>query len=536
MSYTIGAYAIAQFSTAIISLVLVVLLWNRRHIRGGGALLLMFLAISWWSISAGFEAAAIEQSLKINWSKAAYVGAYISPPLFLLFASFYTNRKFVFTPLRLLALLIIPIMIISMALSNEMHGLIWSDFAPGPPGTNSLIYQHGLFFWIGIAYIFTIIFISSLTLFVFSVKSQKLYKHQNRLVILASIAPIAGSILYVSGLNPFPGFDLTPSSFLITGIALLVAISRQKFLDIIPISHELLINQFDDAVIVMDKNLRIIDLNVAAESMFLIERDAVIGKSAKEVLVVWRKINKSLAREDRSKFEIPFNSEGVEFLQVTVSPLRNSPSKFLGWIFVFEDITRRKNAEINLQRVNTKLENQLEQNRALQRKLKEQAIRDSLTGTYNRSYLGTTLKREIARAVRKSHPLSVFMIDLDHFKDINDTFGHAAGDLVIKSLGKILMEASRECDYVCRFGGDEFFVVMPEMNTENALVRAEKWRGMIKAKHVIFRQKKIAPTISIGIATYPHGTFSAEDIVEAADQALYMAKEDGRNCVRVYDG
>lgn len=534
MAYTINAYAMAQFTTAVITLAMVVLVWRKRHMRGGITLLLLFISIFIWSITAGFEAAAVSRTLKITWSKLSYFGAYLSPPFFLLFALFYTNRSFKVSPLKLVGLFIIPSVIISLAVTNEAHSLIWSGFRPGPAGTNSLIYEHGPLFWVGIIYIFTIVFLASLTMLLYSVKSQSLYKRQNRLIILASVFPITGTILYVSGLNPFPGMDIIPATFMFTGAALLVGISRQKLLDIIPISHEFLLDQFEDAVVVLDESMRIIDLNHAAEGLLIVERNEAIGRPGEETITLWTQLKTHFNPQVLKRIEITQNDPELKYLQTTLSPLRNMRGQFMGWTIVFTDITRRKTAELALHQVNTQLEKQLKEIQILQEKLQEQAIRDALTGAYNRGHLDAMLQRELARAKRKGYALSVLMIDIDHFKQINDSYGHNAGDLVIKSVAKMLMKDSRACDYVCRFGGDEFVVVMPEMGEEDAVSRAEKWRALLRSKRVIFRSNAIAPTISIGIAAFPRVDEGSSALVDAADRALYEAKEGGRDRVHVF--
>jgi len=534
MSYVINAYAIVQFATAFTTLVLIFHVWKRRQTSGGKALFLLFLAVFWWAVSAGFEAAAIPQALKVRWSQISYIGSFCSPPLFLIFSLFYTNRKFSFTPLRLLALFLIPIVMAAMAFSNDMHGLVWSGFIPGPEGTNSLIYEHGIVFSIGMVYMFAVVSFASLTLFLYSVKSQNLYRKQNQLIILASIFPIIGSVMYVSGLNPFPGLDLIPATFLITGTALLVGISRQKFLDVVPVSHEFLIDRFDDAVLVIDGSKRVIDLNQAAEKLLLGERDTVISRLGGDAIRFWDQMQPYFDTRQQKRFEIEQVEPETKYFQATTSPLQNNRTQFMGWMLVIVDITHRKMAEIALQNVNRKLENQLQEIQSLQKKLREQAIREAMTGAFNRGCLDETLARELARAKRNRYPLSVMMIDIDDFKKINDNYGHKAGDLVIKTVGKMLMNESRACDCVCRFGGDEFVVVMPEMDEAGAVTWAEKWRTQLKKRHMIFRTHTIAPMISIGIATYPNVNHGAGSLVDAADRALYAAKEGGRDCVHIF--
>ncbi len=170
-----------------------------------------------------------------------------------------------------------------------------------------------------------------------------------------------------------------------------------------------------------------------------------------------------------------------------------------------------------------------EEIKRLQGKLQEMAIRDPLTGLYNRHYLGETLKRELARAAREKYPISFIMIDIDHFKRVNDTFGHAAGDAVLQDFGVQLLRNSRASDILYRYGGEEFLAVLPKAKAEFALSVAEKWRKNFLNSSVVLESNEIRASISCGIAAYPkHGDTSA-DLIARADQALYQAKAAGRN-------
>ncbi|MFH0709821.1 MAG: GGDEF domain-containing protein [Pseudomonadota bacterium] len=164
-------------------------------------------------------------------------------------------------------------------------------------------------------------------------------------------------------------------------------------------------------------------------------------------------------------------------------------------------------------------------------KIKEQAIHDSLTGLYNRRYIAEILPREIVRAQRDMTPLSLVMIDLDHFKVINDTYGHAAGDAVLKNVAACLLESIRQNDFLCRFGGEEFLIVMSGITMDKAFVRMEACRKKIQNKLTIYDEHTISVTISAGISMFHlHGTHE-DELLKAADDALYVSKANGRNRV-----
>jgi len=196
----------------------------------------------------------------------------------------------------------------------------------------------------------------------------------------------------------------------------------------------------------------------------------------------------------------------------------------LVWSGIQTDVTERKRVEQALREANAQLEKRVGEIEALQAKLREQAMRDYLTGLFNRRYLDETMEREIARATRDARRLSVVMMDIDHFKGINDTYGHQAGDMVLIELAKLLQKLSRASDIACRYGGDEFVVVMPNASADQAFKRAEEWREAFAQMKFRTEEKKFKTTLSMGIATYSLHASSAQGVFQAADQALYQSK------------
>lgn len=190
---------------------------------------------------------------------------------------------------------------------------------------------------------------------------------------------------------------------------------------------------------------------------------------------------------------------------------------------------RLARADDELRSANKTLSQHLAEIQDLHRRLQEQAVRDPVTGLYNRRYLDETLEREVARAKREGYPLSLAMIDLDHFKLVNDTYGHKAGDEVLKTLGAMLQSHAREGDIPCRYGGEEFVLVWPRMAPEVARARAEHWREAFAARKIRHGEFEISATMSIGLATYPNHALTADALILGADHAMYKAKAAGRN-------
>jgi diguanylate cyclase (GGDEF)-like protein/PAS domain S-box-containing protein len=170
----------------------------------------------------------------------------------------------------------------------------------------------------------------------------------------------------------------------------------------------------------------------------------------------------------------------------------------------------------------------------LREALRTQSVRDALTGLYNRRYLEEVLEREVRRAARAAQSLGVLMIDLDHFKNFNDTYGHDAGDAVLRETGSSLSRGIRAEDFVCRFGGEEFVVILPTANLEAACGRAERLRLKMKELTILHHGRSMGMlTVSIGVAVFPEHGVSPKELMAAADAALYEAKRRGRDQVSV---
>ena len=171
-------------------------------------------------------------------------------------------------------------------------------------------------------------------------------------------------------------------------------------------------------------------------------------------------------------------------------------------------------------------------NLRLRESLREQSIRDRLTGLFNRRYMESALGRELARARRRGTPLTVIMIDVDHFKRFNDTYGHETGDEVLRVMGKYLNDSVRTEDVPCRYGGEELLLILPECNMKDGLTRAEGIRrGIEEDVMVVSNGARLQVTASLGIATFPLHGMEGEALLASADKALYIAKEGGRNKV-----
>ncbi len=188
-------------------------------------------------------------------------------------------------------------------------------------------------------------------------------------------------------------------------------------------------------------------------------------------------------------------------------------------ISVWSDITARVDAENEVKILNAELQ--------------EQAIKDPLTGLFNRRYMEESFERELIRAKRNGESLSVIMGDLDYFKKVNDTYGHLAGDEVLKKFGELMKQNARGSDIYCRYGGEEFLLILPDISIEKAAQRAEKLRFAMESSPIVFNDLSISVTASFGVSTFPENGDKRDILISEADKALYQAKERGRNQVYI---
>jgi len=244
------------------------------------------------------------------------------------------------------------------------------------------------------------------------------------------------------------------------------------------------------------------------------------------------KIHQLTSPKDRlqCKHVHKFNSE-VDFYQYMCVPLIG-PDMTLGLFHISSPIINESSESRNLILTVTERIALSISSLSLQEKLHEQTIRDPLTGVFNRRYMEKTLERELSRAVRHQGKLGILMIDVDNLKSTNDHYGHGAGDVLLRELGTFLSSNTRQEDIVCRYGGDEFLIVLNESSLEGAYKRARILQQGIKDLQLNYSDEIIGDIqVSIGVACYPEHSDHVSTLLEYADDALYQAKNKGRDQV-----
>lgn len=270
-----------------------------------------------------------------------------------------------------------------------------------------------------------------------------------------------------------------------------------------------------DIVWQLDGDGRFTYVNSADERLRGHPRDEVIGTLFRDLLTAAGKTAYDQALEHdggavRFEVEMLCKDSKTFWAEINAAPFHGPDGEVSGYIGVTRDATQRRQAS---------------------EALREQTIRDPLTGLFNRRFLDESLDREIARARRHNQPLALLMIDIDRFKQLNDTYGHPAGDEILRRVGELVRTRARGGDLPCRYGGEEFLLVLPKMALATAVERAEAWRVAFANDWTVVGDHAVAVTVSIGVAVFPDHGDGREALIEAVDQALYAAKRNGRNRV-----
>ncbi|MEW5826017.1 MAG: diguanylate cyclase [Candidatus Bipolaricaulota bacterium] len=530
MQWILTPEAGALYVTAGLSLVVFGLAWSRRSFAGGGPFAALFLAVAGYALVAGNEAGFVSLEWKIFWSKLEYAGSGATAALFLWFAARYAGRDRWLRGTRRVLLWIPAALAVAAVSTNELHGWVWPSFSPGPAGSNAVIYAHGPAFYLIVGQIYAYILVACAYLMAPALRPGTARRRQAGTVLLAALFPLVGGLLYVIAPPMLAGINLVPISFLLTGLVFLASLGFLRVFDLVPVARDRLMEQMPDAVLVLDARGRIADANAAALRLLRLDASS-LGREARYAVASWDRLGLSCGKPADRHFEATLSQEPLVVADVRVTPLRDRgrPS---GCLVVLRDITPRFLTEAELRIVNDRLGAQIRRVESLQEELREQAIRDGLTGLFNRRYLDEVLPRELERARHSGQSVSVIMIDLDHFKVVNDRRGHREGDRLLARLGALLRERTRAGDAACRYGGEEFLLVLPGTPTEVAAARAEEIRESF-ANLVLETRCGVPVTLSIGVASFPAHAETDDDLLQAVDRALYEAKHTGRDAVRV---
>lgn len=527
MSSQSQLYATLLLISGVVALMIVALTWHRRHATGGITLALMMAAMVVWSWTYALHWVFPNSPAPRFWLDATYLGVVSIPGLVLIIAIQLSGQWYrAVQPLRTI-LLIEPVLTLLLLWTDPFHHLFYGGLQSD---ALSLIYDGGPWFWVNVVYSYTILLIALSLLLKALIQSRGQIYRSQILVFTAGLGILfVVNLLGLFGYHPLPGLDLTPILFTITGLFFAVSISAFRMLDLVPVAQDVLMDQMQDGVIIVDYQGRIIDINQTAADLFEMPRMNLIGSNLTQASASIFGLTNAFAPLQQSSREVKIKDSPSKVLDIQINPLQSTSSRANGFLISWRDITRLKQIESELRKANEILSKNLLQIDTLRASLEEQVIRDPLTGLFNRRFLETILPDEFARAERLKVPISLLVIDIDHFKSVNDRFGHSVGDEVIKHLSRKIETSIRKGDWAIRYGGEEFLAVMIDTTGSSAYHRAEQLRKEIQDAVFLVQGEALQITISIGIAVFPDHGSAYEALFREADRSLYQAKSSGRN-------
>lgn len=510
---------------------------RQRIFPGRVSFVLIHIASLWWMFIAALEMAFQAPGCKMFWASMAWPGIIAMPTFWAVFLWQYVNSQH--TPLArryMLGFAVMPVVFWILALLNPEH-LFYG--AGSEPFTNTLgapiRYQHGPLFYAAAAYVYVFMLFCIGVVVRAAMLSKGLHRRHYLAFVVVTAVPWVANISYVVFGWTLFGFDPTPFSFAFTLVAFAWLIVGVRLFDLLPVARHLLLEALLDPVLVIDPHQRVIEANPAALELAgwpttWQGRDLcnwpVFGVVLQHILTL---------RTNSEDEQLLTLENCARYYEVRVRAITRSTregSVVLGQMLYLRDVTQRHLSELKLAEALALSEERLSTISNLHELLREQALRDPLTGLYNRRYLDEFFALEVARTQRKQTPLAIALIDLDHFKRLNDEHGHLVGDDVLKAIASYLLENLRATDAVFRIGGEEFLLILPGADRQEAATRLQKLCQQLAATPLTTRAGQHTVTLSAGLAHWSVQEQTLDALMHRADAALYAAKDAGRNCVK----
>jgi diguanylate cyclase (GGDEF)-like protein/PAS domain S-box-containing protein len=520
------------------ALTIAALLRRRPDAPGLKSLIFMLVMLGVWNFTYAMITLTPSFEAKRLWLRVENIGILTVPVFWLFFALEYTRPERRLNRLTGTFFFVIPFLSLVFIFSERWFGLYYASVSPVSEAGGPLVIERGPWYLIALVHSYLLNLTAIGLLVRRALQHRNIYRRQMYVLISAVLVPVIVNVFYQvmlsARLDPTLHIDLTPVSFTFTAALIAIGVFGLRIFDLIPIARHTVLEYIPEMVFVVDAHDRVVDANRVASQVLGKSVEEIVGRDPLEVFRDWPELLNRFLTASETREEIRVPGDPPRILELVVSALYNQANRLEGRIILAHDITERKWLEDDLRYANETLTTQLEEINKLRADLQEQAIRDPLTNVYNRRYLAEFLTREVARAGREGSPLSVVIMDVDNFKQFNDTHGHKCGDIVLQAIANFLVDHTRRGDVVCRYGGEEFVILMPGASREIALDRAEAWRQDFSENPVEYEGIKYFATFSAGVATYPDHGSTDEALLQAADRALYRSKNAGRNKVTLY--
>ena len=523
LNVLVGSFVVSAAVTGGVAVVA----WRRRRLVGARTLALLMLALSWWLLANALEAAAVDRSAKVFWSVVAYPGIELAPVLYLLFVLAWTRQDGSLSTSRVALLLLVPIVSVGIAATNDWHHLIWTSVTLIDAWGVTAVYEHGPWFLVEAAYAYALVAVGLVALVVALYRFPGAYSTRIRLVFFGSLVPVAASVLYVAGLDSVVHADLSSIAFAISGIIAAWAVLRFSLLDIVPVAWPTLVDALADAVLVLDPGRRIAAVNQSAARLLGVGGEAV-GQPIDAALFQFPVVVALCREPGDQEAEVSMSSaqpmlsspeptvapcEKPRWFSVRVTPIEDGRRRNVGSLVVLRDVTERREMDETIRTL---------------------ALTDELTGLLNRRGFSTLAEQQMRTAARTRNRLWLLFADIDGLKEINDRLGHEAGDRALCEVAELLRGGLfREADLVARLGGDEFAILATEVSpTDGTTVMMRVNEAVRKASEAPGREYTLS--VSSGISVFdPEMPQTLDELIDDADRRMYRAKQSQRTAPAV---
>jgi diguanylate cyclase (GGDEF)-like protein len=511
MSVSIVTLVRLLYSASALALLLMSVVAFGRRRRAPEAFIVSLLCAfgAIYCFGSAQEVAQTRPGMALVWMHVQYLGIPWLPALWVLLA-----RKHYRLNTRIWLLMAVPLITFVGQLTNYFHRLFYSSFqfVPRPPFWIITLHR-GPISWLFLTYLYSALVYGTWLYISRFRASSRLLRMQSLLFAFSSLPPMSGYLIYLCGWSPW-NLDLGPLLFAVSVVLAYIAVIRYECFDLVPKARSLVFESIRDAALVTDLQHRLVDCNPAARALLPCLANVREGQDVTSVVCESGNLKQVFRDPNHTQeTDIRVGEESRRF-EVRVLPLRVDEQQF-GWAITFADITSRAR---------------------LLHELRRDAETDELTGVANRRCFVAAIEIECARCIRHGGVFSVLIVDLDHYKAINDRYGHVAGDTVLSAAADRISLCLRRIDLLSRYGGDEFAILLPETGMEGATEAAERIRRAVAKTTVKKAGKSIFLTASIGIAAHdPARSADWMQLLDEADKALYQAKAAGRNRVACWN-
>lgn len=509
--------------------------WSVQQIRrsssapGRTAFGLALLANIWWVSTTIAQILSQSVEGKILASEIAWFGNTSGPLYWCISIHAYVSGRAKESRVVLIGVAVFAFGAMVAALTNDLHHGVYTHFSTIERSWGIEVdYHHGWLFWTIITIAYSALISGVVVSLLAARRASILHRRQFIGLLVAVLLPWVFNGLWLSTGFTLWGVDPEPFGFIATGLILSFVFGRDHLFAVAPIADAVLFEAIPDPVIAIDASRRVLELNPAARGL-----PGMAAEPIGEILAGPAELVACLAAGDPADSTLPEITVAATGKSYEVHCRRLAGRGNASSLVVLRDVTDSLLIRRELIAKSAELQKRLDENEVLQRRLRHQADHDHLTGLLNRGSAQRLLPGRIADGWNRAGTAAAVLLDLDHFKRVNDRHGHHAGDEVLKAFADVLRADAPDDELTFRHGGEEFLVFLPGADAAAAVARCDAWRERLRATRIA-AAPELRLAFSAGIAVMPAAGREMEELIRAADVALYRAKISGRDRVVVW--